>query len=435
MTNRDSIWPVATSRGVRLVAAYLAAVSALAGATAFTLQSSPRRSTPAGLYDANPNHLWNRIHEAFHVRTGSSGQRYGFDTVDPLLWRETRYLLTGSSHARALALMDEFLKADGERLISDPLHRAVFQHDLWSIFDWLAVTSEGNAKARQALMSRAARMIRRVALTKKQIEALPDTYAAAIRSSDSPPADLVGASAPWVGIGGTQPIVPQHAYELGRSAFIVFWSVPGGSAATFDYLRKLWDHPQPFVPDESFQFSRDGERRVKINPALPAVPLGTRIALVRKMLLIDDHGTIAPTNIVESIQLRTFGRPQTFAQWEMSRAELFAGRTGGLKRTADDERGFTTFSAKGMDPFEGTSKQFGMNAPVLQGCAVCHQSEFLPPIESIRSLRALLRPYTFVDPRHERWSRWFTQPIIAAEAKSRTFEWGLLQGLWQSQPR
>jgi hypothetical protein len=152
------------------------------------------------------------------------------------------------------------------------------------------------------------------------------------------------------------------------------------------------------------------------------------------MLLIDDRGAILPTSIVESIQLRTLGRTQMFAQWQMSRAQLFAGKFGGLQRTGTDERGFSTFSAKGMDPFEGAQRN-SMGHRVLEGCANCHQVEFGPLMESIRSLRGLLRPYTFVDPRHERWARWFTQPIIAAEAKSRTFEWGLLQGLWQSQPR
>jgi hypothetical protein len=415
--------------------------------------SSARRSGPQpaamrpGLYDPDPNHLWNRVHETFHVRVAADGTRYGFDTVDPLLWTETKYLLNGASHARAIALLDEFLKSNGERLISDPLKAAVFQHDLWAIFDWLAVTSQGDVAARRALMSRVARVIRRVALTRKQIEALPDTYAGAIASgafaaaarvSDRQtilPADLAGAGGRWITVGGTQPIVPQHSSELGRSAFIVLWSIPGGANATFAYLKKLWEHPHPFVPDDSFQFSRDGEVRVKINPALPAVPEGTRIALVRKLLLVDGDGVIVPTNVVESIQLRTFRRVHEFAEWQMSRERLFAGTSGGLRQVEADERGFTTFSAKGMDAFEGESKRIAAGAPVLRSCATCHQTEFGPAIESIRSLRGVLRPYTFADPRHERWTRWFTQPIIAAEAKTRTYEWGVLQGLWQSHPR
>jgi hypothetical protein len=157
--------------------------------------------------------LWNRIHEHFHVRLAPDGTAYGFDTVDPLLWYETRYLLNGPSHARAIQLLDEFLKTGGERLVRDPLKRAVFQHDLWAIFDWLASSWESRGipekAARTALMQRVARAIRRVALTKSQIEALPDTYAAAVasgtfvdRGDRSPqglllPRDLFDASGPW----------------------------------------------------------------------------------------------------------------------------------------------------------------------------------------------------------------------------------------------
>jgi hypothetical protein len=429
---------------ISLLLAWLGAVYTVGTARTPTPQPLPTRPV---LYDTDPNHLWNRVHEMFHVRAAADGSRYGLDTVDPLLWTQTKYLLSGASHARAIALMDEFLTSNGERLISDPLKCAVFQHDLWAIFDWLAVTSEGDVAARRALMSRVARVIRRVALTRKQIEALPDTYAGAIASgafaaaarvSDQQmilPPDLASAGGPWVSIGGTQPIVPQHAFELGRSAFIVLWSVPGGSNATFEYLKKLWQHPQPFVPDDSFQFSRDGEVRVKISPSLPAVPEGTRIALVRRMLLVDDRGVIVPTGVIQSIQLRAFRRVQEFAEWQMSRERLFAAKSGGLQQLGPDERGFTTFSAKGIDPFEREPKRTTAGAPVLRGCPICHQTEFGPAIESIRSLRGVLPPYTFVDPRHERWTRWFTQPIIAAEAKGRTYEWGVLQGLWQSHPR
>ena len=434
---------------MRVLAAFVAAVHVFSCAAPSDVQRSEQRAAPSRLYHADPNHLWNRIHEVFHVRGTPDGQQYGFDTVDPLLWRETRYLLEGASHRRAVAALDEFLVSNAELLIDDPLKRAVFQHDLWTIFDWLAVTSEGDAQARRALMLRLARLMRRVALGRKQIQSLPDSYGVAVSSGEltrpaggahqqqALPGDLFSATGPWIAIGGNGPVAPQHAGELGRSAFILLWSVPGGAGATLAYLRKLWDFPQPFVSDPSFQLENEGELRVKVNPALPPVPTGTRIALVRKMMLVDDRGLIVPTNLVQSIQLRTVGPQQTFAEWQMSRQALFAGRWGGLRQVGADQREFLTFSAKGMDPFE-REHPGGANAEparILQGCANCHQTEFGPAIESIRSLRAILRPNAFVDPRHERWARWFTQPITAAAAKSRTYEWGVLQGLWQSLPQ
>jgi hypothetical protein len=143
------------------------------GGGASSLQFVPDLSPRRGLYDTNPNHLWNRIHEAFHVRVAPDGSEYGFDRVDPLLWRETRHLLTGSSRAVAVTLLDEFLASNGERMIGDPLRRAIFQHDLWAIFDWTVSTSQGDKAARTSLEQRVARVIRRVALARKDIEALP----------------------------------------------------------------------------------------------------------------------------------------------------------------------------------------------------------------------------------------------------------------------
>ena len=112
------------------------------GVLASRLQVAPGPSPQRGLYDASPNHLWNRVHASFHVRVAPDGSEYGFDAVDPLLWHETRHLLTGHSHAQAIGVLDEFLASNGERLIGDPLKRAVFQHDLWAIFDWLASTAD-----------------------------------------------------------------------------------------------------------------------------------------------------------------------------------------------------------------------------------------------------------------------------------------------------
>jgi hypothetical protein len=432
---------------MRLLAASLAALCTITGA-ASSPQSPSRQSPRPGLYDANPNHLWNRIHGHFHVRVAESGGEHGFDTVDPLLWRETRYLLSGPSHVRAVSLLDEFLASAGERLVSDPLKRAVFQHDLWAIFDWLASVSEGEPKGRQALMSRVARVMRRVALTRKQIEALPDTYAAAVASgafADRPdpaqppaflPRDLFDPKGRWIGIGGIRTVVPQHATELGRSAFIVLWSLPGGSVETAAYLKKLWDFPQPFVSDDAFQFARDGEVRGRLNRALPPVPDGTRIALVRKMMLIDDSGVIVPSNVVQTVQLRVFPGRQGFFELKMTRADLLAARAGGLRAVRNDEQDFVTFSAKGMDIFERPGQPGLSRLPtVLAGCLNCHHVEFEPATETIQSLRHMLKPSSLADSRHDRWARFFPQTLIAAEAKSRTYEWGVLQGLWQSLPR
>ena len=84
------------------------------------------------IYDPDPQHLWNRLHRALWVRTGRDGKEYGHDRLDPLLWSETKHLLQGNSHEQAVAVLDEFLAEHGEKLVKDPLKRAILQRDLWA---------------------------------------------------------------------------------------------------------------------------------------------------------------------------------------------------------------------------------------------------------------------------------------------------------------
>jgi hypothetical protein len=88
------------------------------------------------LYDPNPAHIWNRLYDALLIREGPTGAKYGADSLDPLLWRDTKHLLAQPSHARALRVLDQFLQTNAEVLIQDSLKRAIFQRDLWALFDW-----------------------------------------------------------------------------------------------------------------------------------------------------------------------------------------------------------------------------------------------------------------------------------------------------------
>lgn len=413
-------------------------VATLAWAISATVAGTAQlaRSTPtAGLYDPDSNHLWNRVHRTLNVRA-SSGQEFGADRLDPLVWADTQHLLTGASHTAALATLDEFIKRRGELLVADPTRRAIFQRDLWAIFDWLAEPYGPHQDARRALMTRLARMIRGVALTRDQIARLPDTYRAAADSGTLPalPGDLDSTSGPWTGVGGLSSVVPQHATEMSRSAFQVLWRLPGGAADTAGYLSKLWEFPQPFVPDPSFSLAGAGERRVKINSALPQIPDGAQIALVRTALLIDRDGRVTPSRVVESVQIRTFGSNPPFSEFNMSRAALFAGHAGGLKALRPDDEDLLTFSDKGMDNFEFEPGRAVRGNRVLEMCVNCH-SDLVPRLESIRSLPHILRPNALVDRRHERWVRWNSQADAAAGRKAARYDWGVLQALWHSGPR
>jgi hypothetical protein len=72
-------------------------------------QSQPQPAPPAlAIYASDPDHIWNRLFRLFYVRHARDGQQYGGDELDPYLWWQTKYLLSGSSHDEALKLLDEF---------------------------------------------------------------------------------------------------------------------------------------------------------------------------------------------------------------------------------------------------------------------------------------------------------------------------------------
>ena len=55
------------------------------------------------LYHADPEHLWNRLHEALFVRVGPDGRVYGQDRLEPLLWAKSKHLLEERSNRQATA--------------------------------------------------------------------------------------------------------------------------------------------------------------------------------------------------------------------------------------------------------------------------------------------------------------------------------------------
>src|SRR5437762_14328720 len=128
----------------RVAAAVALAASISAGQPAHPLPT-------VRIYDNNPAHLWNRLHASLFVRVGPDGREYGADRVDPLLWIESKYLLTGPTHDTVVRLLREFVDTHGEKLIEDPLKRALLQRDLWMVFDWLQSDSGDDADMQEPL--------------------------------------------------------------------------------------------------------------------------------------------------------------------------------------------------------------------------------------------------------------------------------------------
>jgi len=388
--------------------------------------STDEPATGGTPYDADTRHLWNRLHEAIFVRVGPDSREYGRDRLDPLLWTETRHFVDEPSRDRLVALVEEFLGANGQKLVAEPLQRAVLQRDLWLIFNWLERTRGHDRRLAGLLAS----VIGRLALSSEQIEALPDNYAAAVASGefatrfdperpDEPylPPDLFAPHGPWVCAGRPDgPVAPQHLREDGgnnpstNSVFLVFFRLPGGRGPTLAFLKQLRTFDQPLVVEWTDVESR--KRTFLPNDMLPQIPVGTEMALVRRAILIDSSHTPVATSLCESVQLRVYRevpamtaetldaslgggtaanqraqRWQSFFEFRLSRPFLFAGRAGGLRAIDIHERDFKTgFRSHGWDPFERRDPGRPFPDPdrllIRQGCFACHS---LPGVMSLDS--------------------------------------------------
>lgn len=276
-------------------------------------------SQSQGIYAPDLNHIWNRLYRHLYARTAQNGQEYGYDGLDPLLWYQTKYLLDGKSYHQAVDLLDEFLSTHAEKLIADSLKRAMLQRDLWSVFDWLSTRSDDHQTQRRELQVRLAQIIKRLTLTSDQIEALPDNYTLAVAARVFPtqyqpdrgkapflPPDIFEPDGPWVCISNNRggPVAPSHAqFFNGRSTFLVFVRLPGGREATLAYLKVLRDFSQPWIVSTNRSLEPDP---ILPNPDLPQFPIGTQLALIRQLALIDAQGNLTPTHLTESIQIRVY---------------------------------------------------------------------------------------------------------------------------------
>lgn len=350
--------------------------------------------TPVAIFDPDPNHIWNRLHACLLIRRAPDGKEYGADTLDPLLWWQTRHLLEGDSHRRALDCLDEFLRTHAEKSIADPIKRAIMQRDLWAVFDWTVANRQ--SPERQALQTRLVQVMSRLALTREQMGALPDTYADAVASRQFPaeydsanphraflPPDLLSPDGSWICLSGYSagPTAIQHFFFSGRSRFLIFMRLPGGRQKTVEYVRSLRATAEPEIMNSPRQL---------LNLKLPQFPIGTEVALLRQLIVIDAGGKLVPTPVTESLQIRFYHavtpgtqymnfmdgsstHDQDFFEFRFSRSTLFAGR-GGLIAVQPEEMEYPNLFTHGFD-WEAPSL-------ILDRCRFCHAGS---GIHSIRS--------------------------------------------------
>jgi hypothetical protein len=370
-------------------------------------------------------------------------------TTDPLLYRGGTFLLEGEPHRRALALLDQFLARPGAPAIDAPFPRLFFEHDLWAAFDYAAwipddwVLHSRHEPAAVALRGRLAKVIGQLALDDRELAALPDNFALAVKSKqyatahdpDHPerpflPADLFDPTGPWVRFHETtaKPMAQRHYDGAGgRAVHVIFLRLPGGRAATERYLKELRGK-EPFLKEAH-------------RPSLEQFPPGTMVAMVRRLLTVDRSAKVRVTPVTELVQLRVYRRipknpeahllhgdsgEQDAYEFLLDRAALSAGKHG-LRAVVPGDPAEPLFDRReGNNPFERTRPPLTPEMPQLKTCIECHRA---PGVYSVLSMeQGLRRPQSEVF----RTYAWDVEMKYTVRAKTEQFQWGLLRGLLEA---
>jgi hypothetical protein len=380
------------------------------------LRGSLRSSGPLPLYDPDPQHLWNRLFTALYTRPSELPSRMdgppvkrieGGDVLEFLGWAKTSYWSEPAVAARLTSLLEEFLKSGGEKQVTDPLRRVLFQSDLWAAHDhlvgqniaWSGTREERQRRTRVARLL--ARVIQAVALRREALERLPDNYAAAVRGRAFPaahewdpklpylPAGLLTDAAAWAEVDFFQPdlhediegrFITLHTRHFrGRSYFRAFYRFPGGRPQLADYLK--------YVEGEGPDWKAAAQNGfLRLKPGLRQIPAGTEVALVQFLIALDDRLQPVPTRLVQSVRLRTFrnadgaedpatdsGRGMNVYEYVLRRRLLFDGlKNGGLEREPNDLPQYRLVFQGAQSPDWGPR---GRMEPVGRQCVSCHTGQ------------------------------------------------------------
>jgi hypothetical protein len=426
-----------------------------------------------------------RLRRALLFRTAADGSEYGLDDLDPALWWGSSYFLISPRYDEIESMLAEL---DARNMIPrDPLRRAMLQRDLWAIFDQLVQigwrqwpnpmpldpSPELRISRVRHLSCAVARALARIALSASEIDSLPNNLQDAMSSRAWPawvadeaslepflPTDLLDPNGDWVELRtiDLESVTPRHDEEFAcRSVCAVLMRLPSGRASTLDYLRRLREFPDPLIRHAMSKYelehpTLEGESTaLYFNPNLPQFPVGTALALIRKMLLFDSDGRLHVSNVVESVQIRRYrridaneslasslvpGRDQHTVEFVLDRDPFIRGEHGGLRAVAQDEKRFRSFMSAGIgDPVTNVP---GHKELVLQGCMGCHgtpgiysvdsYTRSFPPFMDIASFRSDEFPHLLVATNVR-----FSAGDWTVDRKSRRFDWGMLQGmLWST---
>jgi len=350
--------------------------------------------TPQPIYSADPADPWNRIFHALFTRpvrarlteefagagpfertpdvmgfpelplsTRTFARIEGGDrAIEPLYRSPADAAPSGASSVLAGPRFDRLRLALADALAEDrrrpPLARALMQADLWAAHDVLVAyppPDEAVRERTEQLLAPLARLVERLALTRREIEDLPDNYAIARL-----PFDPFAADGGWMEVEYLPERIHDVAADLRRAArvFVKPASPPRDRRAWLDGLRA--------------DLGRAAARELDA------------VALVVQLLLLDGDGVVVPTRLTYEVQVRTFPKGGNAAAKETGlfvaelsrRALLLDPRSGGLRPVG--ERSPAYLPGAGND-YAFAPRQAGRGArpepilaPLRRRCQSCH---------------------------------------------------------------
>ena len=333
------------------------------------------------------------LYDVIMTRYGPDGKSYVENEASPAISAWSDFPFGDKIYDKFNVALDAFAAIPQARIeeYSD-VKRALLQRHLWEVFDttfpfeWGRGAWSGRQQfpkshldRRAAVQPTIASLIRRLALTKAQIRALPNTMSATVeaggfaqhhdpRDRFKPflPADLYSQESSWICVGEDERPIPagNHTRELDmRSTFLPFMRLPGGRTETLSFLKQ--------------------SKNRKL------FPVGTKFALVEQAFLISDDGEMILSPLIVSIQLRAYlnvdrsarkARPeatQCVAEFVMQPRELFKGNAIMKAMNRRDHRfGIAGPNAAAFDPYDpfgtGETSEGVPTSTRLNDCMRCH---------------------------------------------------------------
>ncbi len=406
---------------------------------------------------------YDALYDVIMTRKSPGGEAHGADSPFPLIWNNSRFLFKEGQSQKLVEALDAFNALPQEKIDAyGHVKRALLQRHLWAVFDWTTqqqtppwVPEPGQLKVdRLAFQKGIASLLKRLALSKEEILALPNTVAATVESGGVPskydpddafkpffPADLLDQESSWICLANRHHRIPARSHTEAvrwRSVFLIFMRLPGGREETLTYIKRLSDFRDPWVieePPENNATTPNGGinyLNLFVNPKTPQFPVGTQFALVEQAFLISNEGELVLSPLTVGVQLRAYLRvdphyspqpPQAVAEFVMDPRNLMRGKAA-MRAIGKDEIHYTTIFTN--DPFESADAGRQLRAR-LEDCQMCHSAW---GIHSVNSRSELFQDRSLLPPQFQESPPETISQSIAG-TKRQDYAWGLLEGLWR----